>query len=170
MPPPRAGLARKKCPLMCPWGEFTGQADRKTGGLSQEIQGMGETGWKDEQTFSKQQESLWMEGTTRAEPGGQRCVQAGVDSREHGGMVRGPYGRRVAQEVAGAGGRAEGPGFWFCRLWGVGACSDGCELGGHYGSRAVHCTRCRDRLTGYCNSPDEEGWCLCEMAGGGAQV
>lgn len=31
-------------------------------------------------------------------------------------------------------------------LWGVGACSDGCELRGHYGSRAVHCTRCRDRL------------------------
>lgn len=101
---------------------------------------MGETGWKDEQIFSKQQESLWMEGTTRAEPGGQRCVQPGVDSREHGGMVRGPYGRQVAQEVAGAEGRAEGPGFWFCRLWDVGACSDGCELGGHYGSRAVHCT------------------------------
>ena len=54
---------------------------------------MGETGWKDEQIFSKQQESLWMEGTTRAEPGGQRCVQAGVDSREHGGMVRGPRSR-----------------------------------------------------------------------------
>lgn len=103
-----------------------------------------------------------MEGTTRAEPEDRGVSKLEWTAGKHGGMVEGSKGGEWPRG-RGAGGRAEGPGFWFCRPLGVGACSDGCELGGHMA--AGLCTaRGADRLTGYCNSPDEEGWCLCEMA------
>lgn len=79
-------------------------------------------------------------------------------TRKYGGMVRGPYGRRAAQEVAGAEGQAEGLGFWFCKHWGVGVCSDGCVFGGSPWQPGLWTALgCRGRLTGYCNSPGKEG-------------